>query len=261
MEPHNDGTEISAFALKTRLSPFWRQKPRLWFAQFESIIAGQKVGDEAKYHIAVAQLEQADIEQVSDIVLKPPTTNKYEALKERLLAVYEESEARQLQKLMSETELGNQKPSQLLRRMRDLSLDKFPDSTLRLMWTSHLPAPVRTYLAVCTETKLDILAAMADKMTEESKEAHSICSCQGQAQQHPSRDDRIIAEIESLKNEIASLKIERGRQQRRWTRNRTQSPSRTRHQTCYYHRKFGHEAYRCQPPCNFKNKKTEQSEN
>nr|XP_037870021.1 uncharacterized protein LOC110385715 isoform X4 [Bombyx mori] len=60
-------------------------------------------------------------------------------------------------------ELGDQKPSQLLRRMRDLARDKIPDDTLRVLWQGHLPAPVRTVLAI-TETKdMEKLAAAADK--------------------------------------------------------------------------------------------------
>nr|XP_037870018.1 uncharacterized protein LOC110385715 isoform X1 [Bombyx mori] len=63
-------------------------------------------------------------------------------------------------------ELGDQKPSQLLRRMRDLARDKIPDDTLRVLWQGHLPAPVRTVLAI-TETKdMEKLAAAADKVME-----------------------------------------------------------------------------------------------
>ncbi|KAL4704145.1 hypothetical protein ACJJTC_012961 [Scirpophaga incertulas] len=55
-------------------------------------------------------------------------------------------------------DLGEQKPSQLLRRMRVLARDKISDDTLRVLWQGHLPNTVRAVLAV-TETKdLDSLA-------------------------------------------------------------------------------------------------------
>lgn len=259
--------EMAQISLKARVPPFWRQKPRLWFAQLESIIASQKMGDEAKYHFVVAQLELADIEQVGDIILSPPETNKYGALKTRLLSVYEESESRQLQKLLGEMELGSQKPSQLLRKMRDLALDKVPDNTLKFMWTGHLPASVRAVLAISTETKLDVLATMADKMTEQSQEVHSICSC---STSKPTTNDDLINKIEALSREIASLKTNQARQSRpykrnRFNRNRSQSrsSSKTRKDPiCYFHRKFGKDAYRCREPCDFKkNKNNEDSVN
>lgn len=45
-------------------------------------------------------------------------------------------------------ELGDQRPSQLLRRMRDLARDKIPDETFRIMWQGHLSSSVRAGLAV-----------------------------------------------------------------------------------------------------------------
>ncbi|GBP91735.1 hypothetical protein EVAR_92012_1 [Eumeta japonica] len=71
----------------------------------------------------------------------------------------------QLQKLLSEVELGDQ-GRRLLRRMRDLVRTKIPDNTLRVMWTGHLPTAVRAVLAVSDTKDLDNLAAVADKIIE-----------------------------------------------------------------------------------------------
>uniref|UniRef100_A0A2A4JWD1 Uncharacterized protein n=1 Tax=Heliothis virescens TaxID=7102 RepID=A0A2A4JWD1_HELVI len=35
--------------------------------------------------------------------------------------------------------LGDQKPSQRLRRIKDLGRGRFPDDTLRILWMEHLP--------------------------------------------------------------------------------------------------------------------------
>lgn len=109
------------------------------------------------------------MEQVSDIVLSPPETRKYDALKTRLLAVYEESEVRQVHKLLMELELGDQKPSQLLRRMRDLASNKFTDETLSMLWIRHLPGAVRAVLTVSEVSDLEKLAMMADKVIETTR--------------------------------------------------------------------------------------------
>ncbi|KAL4718012.1 hypothetical protein ACJJTC_012837 [Scirpophaga incertulas] len=63
-------------------------------------------------------------------------------------------------------ELGDQKPSQLLRRMRDLARGKIPDHTLRILWQNHLPPSVRAVLAVTEAADMDNLATVADKIME-----------------------------------------------------------------------------------------------
>lgn len=89
-----------------------------------------ELSDEARYNLVVTKLGKDAVQQVSDILLKPPEVKKFDTWKEGLLKIYEESEMRQFQKLLSEMELREQKPSQLLRRMRDLARDKMPDETL-----------------------------------------------------------------------------------------------------------------------------------
>ncbi|KAF9413074.1 hypothetical protein HW555_008594 [Spodoptera exigua] len=247
--------DVEMISVKSRIPPFWRDKPRLWFAQFETMVSNQKLSEEGKFGLAVAQLDKVDVEQISDIILSSARTGRFEALKTRLLSVYEESENKQLQKLLNEVELGDQRPSQLLRRMRDLARDKMPDETLRMLWMSHLPSSTRAVLAVSEESKLDSLAAMADKMGEQTKEANSVCSCSHTSaatqSSTPSPDDRIINMIEALTKEVAALKMDRSRNYYRGPRrdryrSRSRSKSTSRDSSiCYFHRKFGKEAYRC----------------
>lgn len=253
--------DVEAISVKARLPQFWRDKPRLWFAQFETMLANQKLGDENKFGLAVAQLEKTDVEQIGDIILSPPNTGRFEELKKRLLSVYEESETKQLQKLLNEVELGDQRPSQLLRRMRDLARNKIPDDTLRMLWMSHLPSSTRAVLSVSQESKLDALAAMADKMDEQMKEVNSVCSCSHAStkpeQPSTSSDSKIIEMIDSLSKEVAALKMDRYRSQYRRPRyqnsqrSRSRSKSTKRSSICYFHRQFGREAYRCRSPCSF----------
>lgn len=261
--------DIETISIKSRIPQFWRDKPRLWFAQFETIIASQKLGDEAKFGLVVAQLEKMDVEQIGDIILSPANTGRYEALKTRLMSVYEESENKQLHKLLNDVELGDQRPSQLLRRMRDLARDKIPEDTLRMLWISHLPSATRAVLAVSDESKLDSLAAMADKMAEQMREVNSVCSCSSGTSPKPttsSTDEKILSMIESLTKEIASLKMDRTRHNYRRSRkhyqrrSRSNSANRTQ-STCYFHRKFGNKAYRCRSPCNFEKKPNQTREN
>lgn len=263
--------EVAAVALSMRIPHFWRERPRLWFISFEAVTGELKKGQAQLAQMVIANLERQDIEQISDILFSPPE-KPYDSIKERLISAYEESDSRQFQKLLSEMELGDQKPSQLLRRMRDLARDKVPDKTLRFMWTNHLPSHIRSVLAVSesfsSKAALDELAQIADKMLEQSQEVTSVSaiSPSTSSSTHQTDHQYLLAEIRKMSLEIAELKAAKDytnyrRPFRRFTtRNRSssQSHSRTRStspahipQLCYYHRKFGSQARRCTTPCNY----------
>lgn len=265
--------EISSIALQAKIPHFWRAQPRLWFAQFEAVIAPHKTSDEMKYNLVIPVLERQDIEQVSDIICKPPETGKYNALKKRLLSVYEESESRQFQKLLSGLELGDQKPSQLLRVMRDLSGEKVPDNALKILWMGHLPSQVRAVLSVNTESSLDTLAMMADKMMEHTDHTIAEVSQSSQSSQavpstSTSSQDlqfQVLAkQMEKLTLEIAALRkenVNNNNYRRPFRRSNFRSRSRSRSRTrsgknpgdpgweCYYHHRFGDKAKKCEAPC------------
>lgn len=266
-------TEISAVSVSSRLPEFWCDQPRLWFIQCEAVLTPQKISDEAKFNLVVTKLGKDVIKQVSDILLKPPESRKYEALKTRLLAVYEESENRQLQKLLSEIDLGDQKPSQLLRHMRDLAREKIPDDTLGMMWQSHLPSSIRAVLAVSVVKDLESLAAIADTVLENTR---PLQLSEISTPQPPSS----TKEITQLQAQIAQLSLQvmelqnRSRHRnnnvykhRYRNRSRSQGRSVTRYadgnptRLCFYHQRFRHRAMKCTEPCNWNKNINKTSEN
>lgn len=259
---------VDTLTLQARLSDFWPAYPRLWFTHFEAVMAPQKSGDDARYQAAIARLGLDALQQVSDIIAKPPTENKYETLKARLISVYEESESRKLQKLMDEMELGDQKPSQLLRKMRELAGQKIPDSTLRIMWTKLLPPSVRAVLTVSDITDLQKLSQMADTVMDTIALPNQVAQIT-----HTSGMTALHEQIRQLSLELAELKNRqehRPRSHRPYDRRRSRSRSASRDNSnrkyseqslnCYYHRKFGKEARKCTRPCNF-DSNSAQSEN
>ncbi|XP_062512696.1 uncharacterized protein LOC134188548 [Corticium candelabrum] len=62
--------------------------------------------------------------EVRDHFLKLPTENPYDVLKAKLIKLATASEQRKLQQLISGKELGNRKPTQLLRRLQQLLRNK-----------------------------------------------------------------------------------------------------------------------------------------
>lgn len=259
------GADIFPVSIQSRILPFWREYPRLWFAQFEALIEPSKIGDDQKFRYVLSVLQQTDVQQIGDILLNPPTSGKYLALKNRLLSVYQESEAKQLQKLLSGQELGDQKPSQLLRKMRDLGGSMVKDDALKVLWLNQLPTSVRAVLSVSEESSLNTLATMADKMTEHMEPQVAAVT----AQNHTTDPniELLSKQIEKLTLEVAEL---RGRQSYRrpahWRgRSRSKSTNGSERKPtdpdwlCRYHYRFRKQARRCESPCAWK--KTQPSEN
>lgn len=259
--PHQP--DMAAISVAARLPDFWKDQPRLWFIQVEAVLQPQHISDEVKYNLIVAKLNKEIIQQVTDILVSPPATNKYAALKTRLLSVYEETENRKIQKLISEMDLGDQSPSQLLRKMRDLAGDKIKDETLIVLWQNHLPTAVRAVLAVADKSNLDILASIADTIIESTRNNSGLA----EIHQAPSTssDAAWIAEIGKLTNRLSNL--ERSRNVNRFNRGnrrqRSRSNSRHRRRTpartpespdwlCFYHFKYQDKAAKCIAPCNWK---------
>ena len=68
----------------------------------------------------VASLSPEFAVEIRDLLIKPPAETPYETLKAELIKRTAASEQRKLQQLISGEELGEGKPTQLLRRMQQL---------------------------------------------------------------------------------------------------------------------------------------------
>lgn len=268
--------DLAAISLTSKIADFWQDRPSLWFVQAEAMLAPQKLSDQVKFNLVITKLGKDVIGQVTDLLLAPPPTGKYQALKNRLIQVFEETENRQLQKLISEMELGDQKPSQLLRRMKELARNKIGDDTLSVLWQGHLPTSVRTVLAVANIKELDNLAEIADKIMENSKPlfVSEVSNNQTPSSAGSARDSTASnSDAEKILKEIAKLnvrisKFEHGRSRSksagRYRGGRGRSVSRNRNSRrprrtedspdwlCFYHYKYADKATKCVEPCNWK---------
>ncbi|CAG9137731.1 unnamed protein product [Plutella xylostella] len=216
---------LAAITVTSIVPEFWVDQPRLWFFQTEAILSPQKMSDDVKFNLVITKLSKEVIQQVTDLLMNPPASKKFDALKDRLLTIYEESETRQVQKLMSEMELGDQKPSQLLRRMRDLARTKIPDETLKILWQGHLPPAVHGIITVAESSDLTILAKIADKVMETQGTTFAVSEVRTSTPTASASKEMdttvIINEIRQLNRRIDNLQREtrrnmsRGRSQNR----------------------------------------------
>lgn len=250
-----EDSTFEASKVSIKIPPFWIEKPEMWFftveAQFK--ISGI-TAEETRFNYLVSQLDPEFLENIWDIV-QSSDPNKYSAAKERLLGTFRESEAKRIQRLLTGLELGDMKPSQLLRKMRSLGDAKdISDKVLRTLWMDKMPNQIKNILVVSDEST-EKLAAMADKILEMNPRVELA----GIKEPQPAPYDLLLTRISSLEQQIASLTVHsRGRSPvGGHARRRSRSRSRKRYDPngkyCYFHYKFGKKCFpeKCKQPCSW----------
>ena len=251
--------EISRVSVK--VPPFWKTNPALWFKQVESqFITAGITSDSTKFHTIVGSIEANVLSEVSDLILQPPSINMYATLKQRIQDRFCDSEEKLLKKLLRDVEIGDKKPSALLRDMVALASGKVSDDLLKSLWMQRLPKQTQAILSVSSES-LTQLALMADKIadTSESWELNSISPSSTTYQ------NALEIKIDALTKQIETLTNDRGRNHLRQrggrSKSRTTSANKKNKPLCWYHYKFGEKATKCLQPCVFSSNQNSSSEN
>ncbi|GBO10971.1 Retrovirus-related Pol polyprotein from transposon 297, partial [Araneus ventricosus] len=240
--------EIARVAFKP--PPLWRHNVELWFSQIESQFLFSGISqEETKFHHVVAILEEDISSYVSDLVRCRPNDNPFTQLKNRLITQL--SESVRLRNLLSDMQLGDKKPSQLLHEMQDLSLGKIEESVMRMLWFQRLPLRTQQILSASTD-KLASLALTADKISEVS----GVRTCVNSVEVESARLNRLEAQISELSSAVQQVQSNYKRfcnaSPHRRYRARFSSCNRS---FCWYHLKFGKKAQKCVPPCDFSENK------
>lgn len=244
----NEATErLETHVVNLKLPTFCRTDPRLWFVQIEAQFAIAKIrADDTKFNYVISAIDTEILMQVADYVEDPPNINKYNGLKTKLIDIFSESKEKCLRKLLSEVQLGDKKPSQLLNEMSRLGGRALPNEIQKALWMQRLPTHIQSMLLTSTADSLENIAKTADRMIEIESSSHYV------AEASTCSSDMLV---EKLANEIAELRatlrtdVDR---QRRYTR---RLPKRKLIEAangyCWYHTNFKEKATRCRSPCNF----------
>ncbi|GFW04728.1 RT_RNaseH_2 domain-containing protein [Trichonephila clavipes] len=262
----SETVEVARIAL--RLPPFWKSNVRLWIAQCDHAFTFSGISsDDTKYSALVANLDAETLSYVSDIVLSPPNSDKYHTLSQRLITQFSDSDTQKIKKLLTDLQLGDEKPFHLLRKMKELSNGQLQDDFLQSLWLQRMPPHIQTVLSASSES-LDKLAIIADKVSEVVGASSTICaaktvpppsqssSCSAQ----PTMDS-LARQIQELSLQVAELTRERNSSRhQRYSSDRRRSHSRSRSVNrgsgiCYYHRHYKEQARKCVSPCAFVQKK------
>ncbi|XP_072173186.1 uncharacterized protein [Diadema setosum] len=156
-------------AISLKLPPFWPNNPTLWFAQVEAQFTTRSITtQQTRFAYVISSLQPEIAQEVRDFIISPPATDAYDKLKAELIKRTTVSEQRRLHQLLTAEELGDRKPSQLLRRMKQLLADAtLEDSILKQLFLQCLPNNVQQILAsTSTEVTIEQVAELADKIVE-----------------------------------------------------------------------------------------------
>ena len=216
--PREDEVEpgrVEAYSIK--IPPFWPSDPQVWFIQVEAQFAARGItAQQTKYHHIVASLSPEIAMEIRDLLLHTPEDHPYDVLKAKLIERTAESEQRRLRQLLTAEELGDRKPTHLLRRMQQLLGERagaLDGAILKELFMQRLPTNVRMVLASASErAPLEELAAMADKILEVATPSIATVSAPSRA---TSELEQLQAENTSLRERDSALQGKTGPRRRR----------------------------------------------
>ncbi|XP_076234980.1 uncharacterized protein LOC143187468 [Calliopsis andreniformis] len=251
-----------------RIPEFTPSDPELWFCILERNFATAGiVSDAHKASYVTGALGPRYIAEVRDILLDPPKSGLYEALKTELIRRLSVSQEQKARRLLEHEEIGDRKPSQFLRHLRGLAGTCVSESLLRTLWIGRLPVNVQAILVTQKDTALDKVAELADAICD-TIPGRSVVAETAHSSQSETLTERMMQLIislqeqtEVLKGQIAELRFSRrdrpfrnsgGRGRRRSTsRRRTPSRDHASNGMCWYHYNYADKAHRCIQPCTY----------
>lgn len=119
--------------VSVKLPEFNPIDPELWFGVVErTFISARITSDASKFGYVVGALGPKFQREVRDIILSPPTTDMYLKLKYELLKRIGASQEEKMRRLLEREDMGDRKPSQFLRYLRELAGAAVPDGRFEL---------------------------------------------------------------------------------------------------------------------------------
>ncbi|XP_077512627.1 uncharacterized protein LOC144123728 [Amblyomma americanum] len=261
-----DGPSRAVPALSLRLPQLSPTDPQLGLAQVNSQFINSRITTQAqKFHHVAASLPPETAAEVRDLLIIPPAPAPFDTLAAELIKRTAVSEHRRLQQLISSEELGDRKPTELLRRLQQLLGDMaaiFDQAFLREFFLQRLPASARLVLATAQGLSLEKLAELADSVMDVSYSTISLGAVSPPPNPPSSLPSRV--DLQSLRDDFHSQITRLSNQIAALSTSRSLSPFRRQTSPCrrsatpplqiseyWYHRTFGEAARRCTPPCPF----------
>lgn len=233
--------QINSVSVKLPLC--WRDNIALWFAQAECQFTNSRIKDDCtKYNIIVAALDAETLKCVSDLVIKPPATEKYALLKKNLIERLQDSEEKRLTRLLTGLQLDDRKPSDLLRHMLELAGPALAENAIiRTLWLQRLPQHVQAILSTLPGDNLLQLASAADKILEvyQKTECGAINKNQSKTSNY-NQEPNVCSILQNLQEQIITLTQELQQLKIRQYDDRGRIPNYQNHRSQSPHRAWRH---------------------
>lgn len=270
----NTSQQIMVVDGKVKLPEFFTENVDLWFWQVEAAFSAADVRSDAKkYYAIIGQLPASVIVKLADFRTNPPATgNMYQSLKDKIIKEYADSEQTKITKLLEDMPLGDQKPSQLLAKMRNRAANTaVTDNLLRQLWVRNLPETIRVILSTDDTTPINTMAETADRVQEAMKNGllqsnrniNSLQQTTTPLAQTPSAQPNQTSsgnQINDLSSIVATLtqEVKQLRMSQRRPRNNvanqgesSKNNDKREFDFCWWHYVHRENAQKCKPPCKF----------
>lgn len=167
---------INAAALFRHVPAFYTSNPEVWFATVESQFQLHRITlDVTKYNLVVTKLNEDSLTLVEDIVINPPSQDKYNKIKNRLQRRYGISKEQRFQKPISGLQLGDKRPSFLWAEMESVNKAQLDEASVRTLWIDLLPKQIQVTLATAIALDTEAIAELADRVWEvQDRREHSL---------------------------------------------------------------------------------------
>lgn len=232
----NDQQAIHATRIE-KLPPFAKEDPRAWFAQCEITFELLGVtGDLTKYRYIMVNLPPDVLCHVREFLeVQPPEGMRYLTVKNRIISRLTSSTEERIHRLLYQREILDEKPTQLLARLRSQAGSDIPEDIIRTAFINRMPENIKMHLVMAPATDLGGLADLADR-------AWSLRYLQLAPVEASSPDNGTTqSSVDSMPQASAELDAIQ----------RQKNKSNSNSETCYFHRKFGRLARNCRKPCRF----------
>lgn len=267
---------------KLKLPSFWSTCPEAWFIQAEMQFLLHNVDDDnIKFQLVIISLSQDIITKVLDVVQNPPSIRKYESIKKALCERFSLSEESRIEKLFSDTSIGDRKPSELFHDMCSLAGTNtlIGRELLYKLWLRQLPQQLQLHLTSTNLSSIDDKMTLADKIYEVSTRSQVASLTSNNTNSNVEllvqnlaelttticqNLNKLTLEVSELRSRSRERSRERSNSKKRFYPNTQQSrhqPISTQKSFCWYHEKYGPNAKFCTQPCNYSDKNLQNSSN
>ena len=243
-----------------KLTAFCPAMPEAWFAIAEADMSQRSITDDfEKFNKLLSALGVENASRLKNDLGSVPATEKYEYLKEKVLAEFTDTEETKFDRVFANwsctTLSDGETPSKLMQRMLDNATSAFQKtSEFKMMFLRQLPPDIRPLLAASAETDLKRFAVAADKAVANYRaetRAGGIFNINSTGQEMSMAE--LAEELAELRLEInhvrrgASSKAGGNSKPAKGSKNKGPKPA----DVCFFHWRFGDAAMNCQSPCKF----------